>query len=203
MTRRRDAWRWTAALTCIASMAAGQPALPAVVVVETAAGAITLEVDVAHAPVTAANFLRYVDGTFYDGGRFIRAVRPDNTTRHDVEIQVVQAAIDPARAGDAFAAIPLERTTVTGLRHLDGAVSMARTTPDSATSSFFVVIGDQPSLDAGGARNADGQGFAAFGRVTAGMDVVRRIQASATGTAGQFGTETLEPPIAIVRAYRK
>jgi peptidyl-prolyl cis-trans isomerase A (cyclophilin A) len=80
---------------------------------------------------------------------------------------------------------------------------MARAAADTATSSFFITIGDQPSLDFGGKRNADGQGFAAFGRVTAGMDVVRKIQTSKTGTTGTYGTETLDPPIKIIRAYRK
>jgi peptidyl-prolyl cis-trans isomerase A (cyclophilin A) len=135
-----------------------------------------MEIDVAHAPVTAANFLKYVDGKYYDGGVINRAVRPDNTVRHDVEIQVIQFQSNPARR-DMFPAIPLERTSVTGLKHLNGVLSMARSTAaDSATSSFSIMIGDQPSLDFGGARNADGQGFAAFGKVVAGMDVVKRFR---------------------------
>ena len=79
---------------------------------------------------------------------------------------------------------------------------MARSAADTATSSFFITIGDQPSLDFGGKRNADGQGFAAFGRVVKGMDVVKKIQASPTGTKGEFGPETLEPVIRILKAYR-
>src|SRR6185369_623193 len=109
---------------------------PVLVVFETELGAITMEIDVAHAPVTAANFLKYVDGKFYDGGVVNRSVRPDNTTRHDVEIQVIQFQSDPARRRELFPAIPIERTSVTGLTHVDGALSMARSTPDSATSSF-------------------------------------------------------------------
>ena len=179
------------------------PASPVVVIFETELGSITMEIDVAKAPVTAANFLKYVDGKFYDGGVVNRSVRPDNTVRHDVEIQVIQFQSDPARRREGFPAIPLERTSVTGLRHVDGALSMARSGPDSATSSFSIMVGDQPSLDFGGARNADGQGFAVFGRVTAGMDVVKKIHASKTGTTGDYRTETLDPPIKIVRAYRK
>jgi peptidyl-prolyl cis-trans isomerase A (cyclophilin A) len=175
---------------------------PVTVVFETELGAITMEIDVARAPVTAANFLKYVDGGFYDDGIVNRAVRPDNTTRHDVEIQVIQFQSNPARR-DLFPAIPLERTNATGLKHVDGAVSMARLGPDTATSSFFVAIGDQPELDFGGTRNADGQGFAVFGRVTQGMDVVRKIQASKTGTRGAYGTETLDPPIKVLGARRK
>src|SRR5262249_29055432 len=112
--------------------AAPQTANP-VVVFETEKGNIEIEVDAAHAPPTAANFLKYVDGKFYDGGLVNRAVRPDNTTRHDVEIQVIQFQISRERRRDEFPPVPLERTSVTGLKHLDGAVSMARAAPDTAT----------------------------------------------------------------------
>jgi peptidyl-prolyl cis-trans isomerase A (cyclophilin A) len=178
-------------------------AAPVIVIFETELGNITMEVDVAKAPISAANFLKYVDGKFYDGGRVIRSVRPDNTIRHDVEIQVIQFESDPARRREGFPPIPLERTSVTGLRHVDGALSMARNGPDSATSSFSIMVGAQPALDFGGARNADGQGFAVFGKVTGGMDVVRKIHASKTGATGAYRTETLDPPITVIRAYRK
>jgi len=173
------------------------------VVFETDKGAIAIAVDLAHAPITAANFLKYVDGKFFDGGVINRAVRPDNTTRHDVEIQVIQFQIDPARRREQFPPIPLERTSVTGLTNVDGAVSMARSGPDTATGSFSIAIGDQHSLDFGGKRNADGQGFAVFGRVVAGMDVVKKVQASPTGARGAYGTETLDPLIKVLKAYRK
>jgi peptidyl-prolyl cis-trans isomerase A (cyclophilin A) len=174
-----------------------------VVIFETEKGAIEITVDLARAPISSANFLRYVDGSFYDGGVVNRAVRPDNTVRHDVEIQVIQIQIDPARRRDVFPPIPMERTSVTGLKHVNGAVSMARSGPDSATASFSIVIGDQPEMDFGGKRNADGQGFAVFGRVTGGMDVVKVIHASPTGTAGPYRTESLDPPIKILKAYRR
>ena len=179
------------------------PASPVVVIFETELGSITMEVDAAKAPVTAANFLKYVDGKFYDGGVVNRSVRPDNTIRHDVEIQVIQFQSDPARRRELLPPIPLERTSVTGLRHVDGALSMARNGPDSATSSFSIMVGDQFELDFGGKRNADGQGFAVFGRVTGGMEVVKKIHASKTGTDGAYRTETLDPPIKVIRAYRK
>jgi peptidyl-prolyl cis-trans isomerase A (cyclophilin A) len=130
-------------------------------------------------------------------------VRPDNTTRHDVEIQVIQFQIDPTRRREQFPPIVMERTSVTGLKHVNGAISMARSGPDTATASFSIVIGDQPEMDFGGKRNADGQGFAVFGRVVQGMEIVKKIQASATGTTGAYGTETLDPPIKVLRAYRK
>ena len=191
-----------AALLAQAPPAPRPAALPsyATVVLETTLGTIEIEVDRANAPVTAANFLKYVDGKFYDGGIINRSVRKDNTVRHDVEIEVIQFQSDPERRREMFPAIPMERTSVTGLTHVNGALSMARSTsPDSATSSFSIMIGDQHSMDFGGARNADGQGFAAFGRVVSGMDVVRKIQAAAV----RPGTQNLEPPIGIVRARRK
>lgn len=175
----------------------------AVVVFDTDTGAIEIEVDAVHAPITTANFLKYVDGRFYDGGAINRSVRPDNTVRHDVEIQVIQFQIDPARRGEQFPPIPLERTNITGLKHVNGATSMARNGPDSATASFSIVIGDQPEMDFGGTRNADGQGFTVFGRVIRGMDVVKTIQGSPTGSRGPYGTESLDPPIRILKAYRR
>jgi peptidyl-prolyl cis-trans isomerase A (cyclophilin A) len=187
------------ALAVLQGQTASPAPKPVTVIFQTEFGAITVEVDLQHAPNTAANFLKYVDGKFYDGGVVSRAVRPDNTTRHDVEIQVIQLQSDSARGREGFPAIPLERTSVTGLKHLDGTLSMARAGADTATSSFFICIGNQPELDFGGKRNADGQGFAAFGRVVSGMDVVKKIQASKTAP----GTETLDPPIKITSAARK
>lgn len=200
-----------AALIVLAGAAPQPPAQPQppqtsqnpVVVFETEKGTIELEVDGVHAPATAANFLKYVDGGFYDGGAVNRAVRPDNTVRHDVEIQVIQFQIDPARRKEQFPPIAMERTSVTTLKHVDGAISMARSGPDTATASFSIVIGDQPEMDFGGRRNPDGQGFAVFGRVVRGMDVVKAIQASPTGPSGPYGPESLSPPIKIVKAYRR
>ncbi len=185
-------------LTLVPAFALSDPpstkAADAVVLLETALGEIELLVDVAHAPVTARNFLRYVEDGRYDGGRFHRTVTPENQPDKKVKIDVIQAGVPPEGEKLDRAPIPLERTRDTGLAHVDGAVSMARDTPDSATSDFFICVGAQPSLDFGGARNPDGQGFAAFGRVVRGMDVVRRIWRSpAKGQA-------LEPPVRIVRA---
>jgi len=173
------------------------------VVFETELGNITVEVDVVHAPITGTNFLRYVDGNFYDGGMINRAVRPDNTVRHDVEVQVIQFQSDPARESELFPPIPMERTSVRGLRHVNGVLSMARMGPDTAQASFSIVIGNQPEMDFGGRRNSDGQGFAVFGRVVTGMDTVQRIPQAHTGMSGPYQTETLESPIKILKAYRK
>lgn len=167
------------------------------VVVRTERGDIVLEVDTKRAPNTASNFLRYVDAGHYDGGTFHRTVKMDNQPDSPVKIEVIQAGVNADRAKDGFPAIPIERTSVTGLRHTNGAISMARGQPDSATSGWFICINDQPSLDFGGTRNPDGQGFAAFGRVVQGMDVVRKIQQSANTDA-----QRLTPPIKIVKAAR-
>lgn len=187
--------------------------------VETASGNFTIALDPAHAPLTAGNFLRYVDGGFYDGGRFHRTVRLDNNSNaglkieetdagidpnadrsllpnDTVAIEVIQGGINPARGDEQRGPITLERTSETGLSHHDGTISMARLTPDSAISDFFVCINDQPELDFGGIRNQDGQGFAAFGQVIAGMDVVRAIQTSPS--EGQ----SLTPAIEINRIIR-
>jgi peptidyl-prolyl cis-trans isomerase A (cyclophilin A) len=192
-------WRAVATAVLLYVSQAGAPASPAppvLVTLDTDKGRIEIEVDVAHAPISAANFLRYVDAGAYDGGAFHRTVRPDTETRKDVPIEVIQASKSSASPG--WAPIALERTSITGLKHRDGTVSMARSGPDSATSDFFICIGDQPLLDFGGARNADGQGFAAFGRVVAGMDVVKVIQQSPAAPR----TQNLAPPIAIKKVAR-
>jgi peptidyl-prolyl cis-trans isomerase A (cyclophilin A) len=175
--------------------AAPAPPLPRVLL-RTGLGDVVLEVDLARAPATARNFLRHVEEGRYRGGSFHRTVTaaPDNQPGSAVKIEVIQAGPAPDRPD--LPPIPLERTRDTGLRHLDGAVSMARDGPDTATGDFFVCIGDQPSLDFGGRRNPDGQGFGAFGRVVSGMEVVRRIhRAPAKGQA-------LAPPVRILDALR-
>jgi peptidyl-prolyl cis-trans isomerase A (cyclophilin A) len=172
--------------------------------VQTELGDIVLEVDPVKAPITTANFLKYVDAGHYDGGVFHRTVKMDNQPESTVKIEVIQAGVNPERAKEGFPAIALERTSVTGILHKDAVVSMARGAPDSATSGWFICINDQPSLDFGGNRNPDGQGFGAFGRVVAGMDVVRKIQAAPSSTNRTTNTEAqrLTPPIKIVKAAR-
>ena len=188
-----------AAAAIAAAVAIARPAAqsPVRVLVQTELGDIVLEVDVKAAPRTAANFLRYLDAGHFDGGIFHRTVKMDNQPDSPVKIEVIQAGVSPDRAKDGFRPIALERTSVTSLRHTDGAISMARGQPDSATSGWFICINDQPSLDFGGARNPDGQGFAAFGRVVRGMDVVRTIQ-----RAPNTDAQRLTPPIKILKAAR-
>ncbi len=169
---------------------------PVTVVIETSLGMIEAEIDTVHAPITAANFLKYVDSRKYNtGAQFHRTVKPDNQPNNTVKIEVIQGGAAPDTTG--FPAVPLERTSTTGLLHLDGTLSMARDGPDTATSDFFICIGNQPSLDFAGKRNPDGQGFAAFGRVVKGMDVVRKIQAAPAQE------QKLMPPVQILRIIRK
>jgi len=170
-----------------------------IVDIETPLGTISIEIDAEHAPGTAANFLGYVDQGAYDGSRFYRTVTPDNQPDDTIRIAVIQggmASLDDYPRRDV-PSVDLERTSVTGLRHLDGTISMARMTPDSANSEFFICVGDQPDLDFGGMRNPDGQGFAAFGQVVDGMDVVHTINGSPV--EGQH----LTPPIEIVSIKRR
>jgi cyclophilin family peptidyl-prolyl cis-trans isomerase len=167
------------------------------VVLRTEKGNIEVELDRKRAPITVDNFLRYVDAGLYSGGVFHRTVRADNQPDNKIKIAVIQAGVHPKRAKEEFAPIKLERTKQTGLKHVDGAISMARDGPDTATGDFFVCVGDQPELDHGGKRNPDGQGFAAFGRVVKGMGVVKKIHAAAS--KGQ----TLTPPVKILGVERK
>lgn len=143
------------------------------VVMATELGDLELELYQDKAPVSVANFLRYVAAGKYDGGTFFRIVRPQIDPSHS-KITVVQADIRPN--SEELATIKLETTQQTGLKHLDGSLSMARNQQaDSAAGSFFICIGAQPALDFGGARIADGLGFAVFGRVTKGMEIVKKI----------------------------
>jgi len=168
-----------------------------VVVISTTKGDIEVDLDSKHAPETVKNFLKYVDQHHYDGGRFHRTVTMANQPDKKIKIEVIQGGVNPSQSKNDFPAIKLERTNKTGIHHKDGAISMARDGADTATSDFFICIGDQPELDFGGKRNPDGQGFAAFGKVIKGMDVVRTIQHSLSNK------QALEPPITIKSIRRK
>jgi peptidyl-prolyl cis-trans isomerase A (cyclophilin A) len=164
----------------------------------TVLGRIVIAVDEARAPVTAANFLRYVDGRFYDGARFHRVSRVGGAgVAPRGALESIQAGVDPSRETDRFPPIALERTKDTGLRHVAGVVSMARTPrADSARAEFFILLADQPELDHGGSLFADRQGAAVFGRVVEGLDIARRIQWQPAVD------QKLMPPVLIIRASR-
>lgn len=180
------------------------PAATTLVVLETSFGEITVAVDEQRAPLSAGSFLDYVDKGLYTGASFYRVVNPANDNGSP-PIAVIQGGIMDGEDGPG--AVPLETTRATGIQHEDGVISLARGAPDSGSgAAFFICIGTQPALDFGGQRNPDGLGFAAFGRVVQGMDVVHVIhQQSAQGasdspyTAGQI----LDEPVMISRAYRK
>lgn len=146
------------------------------VLLSTELGDIIVEVYVRKAPVTARNFLRYVDEHRFQDVRFYRVVTLDNQPDSDIKIEVIQGGIGFVESELRIPPIIHETTKKTGIRHRDGVISMARAEPGTADSEFFICIGDQPELDYGGKRNPDGQGFAAFGRVIRGMETVRKIQ---------------------------
>lgn len=146
------------------------------VIISTELGDITIELYPDKAPVTVANFIRYIEENRFKGATFYRVVTQDNQPDNDVKIEVIQGGLFEDNHPQALPPIKHETTQQTGIRHLDGTISMARYGPGTATSEFFICIGNQPSLDYGGNRNTDGQGFAAFGRVVKGMDVVKKIQ---------------------------
>lgn len=142
--------------------------------IKTTKGSIIVELYLDKAPITVANFMQYVDSDLYSNSSFFRVTTPENEADRDIQIEVIQGGFDDETKD--LPPIQIETTEYTGLKHLDGVISMARDKPNSATNSFFICIGNQPSLDFGGKRNPDGQGFAAFGKVTKGMDVVLAIQ---------------------------
>ena len=166
------------------------------VLMSTSEGDIGIDLFLDKAPITAGNFLKLVDNGDMDGASFYRVVSYEND-RGKPKIEVIQGG----RGGDAevgFDAIDHETTEQTGILHTDGVISMARGAVGTASSEFFIVIGDQPGLDYGEVRNPDEQGFAAFGKVVSGMDVVRNIQGLPAGgptdsdyTKGQILTESV------------
>jgi len=143
------------------------------VLIKTPLGEIQVELHPEKAPVTVGNFLRYVDANLYDGTTFFRTVTMENQPKNDVKIMVIQGGM--VSKEKSYASIIHETTEMIGLKHLYGTISMARGSPGSAAASFFICLRDEPELDYGGRRNKDLQGFAAYGMVTEGMNVVQKI----------------------------
>lgn len=162
--------------------------------IKTSLGNIKIELYPEKAPATVANFLKYVDNQLYDGTNFYRTCTPENEKDRSIKIQVIQGGDVPK--SKQFDPIPIETTFKTGITHQNGTLSMARDQPNSATSSFFICILNQPELDFEGKRNPDGQGFAAFGKVTKGMKVVKIIQAQ------KVKDQTLINPVVIYSIHR-
>ncbi len=185
-------------LACLAALltlvpAAAQPVVRVRIV--TSAGNIVLALDAAHAPKTVANFMAYVDDGRLEGTQFYRSAR----RKADPKLGFIQGGIG-TDARRMLPSLPLEQTNVTGLRHIDGAVSMAHgPNPDSATGNFSIMVGANPSLDAHGGD----RGFAAFGHVVQGMDVVKRILAMPTGGGRDaMRGQMILQPVKILRAER-
>ena len=175
-----------------------------VVVLNTDVGIIEITVYPNKAPISAADFLKHVDGGYYDGQGFYRVVRPDNDPRNMGMSLIQGGRLDKERVLDP---IEHELTTETGLSNANGAVAIARLEPGSGSAAyFFINIGNNDFLDTGGTRNPDGQGYATFGRVTKGLDTARIIQTLQTDLeSGDIATrgQTLSQPVIIKRAYRK
>lgn len=166
------------------------------VLVQTDIGDIVLELNPKKAPLTVSNFLRYVESHRYDGATFYRTVRMDNQENKKIKIEVIQGGLGDDSTKN-FPRIQHESTNITGLKHLNGTLSMARNVPGSAGSEFFICVNDQPELDFSGKRNPDGQGFAAFGQVISGMEVVKKIQIRETGDGEK--NQTIKPPVKIIK----
>ena len=147
-----------------------------IVEIETPLGAIELEIYENKAPNTAKHFLSNVDNQVFDKAFFYRVVHRDNQKGRDIKIEVIQGGLFHDSIVEQMPTIKHESTNKTGILHLDGVISMARNKPGTACTEFFICVGDQPHLDADGRRNSDNQGFAAFGKVIKGMDLVRKIQ---------------------------
>ena len=168
------------------------------VIIRTGLGDIYVCLDLKRAPVTSLNFLRYVDAGLFEHACFYRVVRMDNQPDNPVRIEVIQGG-RYENEDNGFPPIAHETTEMTGLRHKNGVISMARSAPGTATSEFFICVGDQPELDFNGNRNPDRQGFAAFGKTVRGMKVIKRIHSIQSDT--QYLPEPL-PIMEITRADR-
>ena len=169
---------------------------------QTSLGAIELELYPDKAPLTVENFVRLTDGGHFDGATFYRTVSPENDNGVPT-ISVIQGGIGDAQS--PFAPIAHETTLQTGLPHLDGSLSMARSEVGTASTEFFICIGAQPALDFAGTRNADGEGFAVFGRVVSGMDVVHEIHQSPADAPTEFEyfqNQLINEPVVIISLRR-
>lgn len=167
------------------------------IIIKTEWGDIIVELYEEQAPITVQNFLHYVDEQRLDSSHFYRIVRDDNQEDNPVKIQVIQGGLYEDEHPKMLAPIEHENTEYTGIKHLRGVISMARYHPGTATSEFFICVEEEPELDFGGMRNGDGAGFAAFGKVVDGMELVDKIHQSPAD--GQM----LQPRIKIIEIYRK
>jgi peptidyl-prolyl cis-trans isomerase A (cyclophilin A) len=205
--RRRMTMRFLAAAllaaTSVPALGEATPAAPAAatapqaelvpIAIETSAGRIVVALDKTHAPVTTANFLRYVDAHRFDGEKFYRAMRVGDGG-------LILGGIS-SDARKLYPPIAHEPTTATGLKNVAGAIAMANGGPGTARADFFILASDIRSLD----DTAERPGFAVFGHVVEGMDVVKAILAapvSPTNGEGPMKGQMLDPPVKIIKAER-
>jgi peptidyl-prolyl cis-trans isomerase A (cyclophilin A) len=147
------------------------------ILIKTQVGDIELELYPDNAPVTVKAFLTYVDSGFYRNSSFYRVLNDDNQSSDAPKSELIQGGIWKTNYKKAISqsGIPHESTKQTHILHTDGVISLARTTPGTAGTEFFICVGNQPGFDFGGDNNPDGQGYAAFGKVVKGLDVIRNI----------------------------
>ena len=147
-----------------------------IIIMETSLGTITAELFPKQAPITVNNFLSYIKQNRYNECHFYRVVHSNNQPENKILIEVIQGGLGIEKNPKDLKAITHENTEQTNILHKNGTISMARLEPGTASSEFFICVNDQPELDYGGKRNPDGQGFAAFGQVIKGMEIVKKIQ---------------------------
>ena len=168
------------------------------IVIQTDAGSIEIELYPDKAPQTTAAFLSYIDSGLYKHSNFYRVLADDNQPSNAPKANLVQGGIWKTnyKKATSLPGIVHEPTNKTGLLHKDGVISLARQEPGTATTEFFICIGDQPGFDYGGDNNPDGQGYAAFGKVVKGMDIVHRIYDRPSYE------QAFDPPVVIINISR-
>jgi peptidyl-prolyl cis-trans isomerase A (cyclophilin A) len=196
-TTRRDLLALAAALAASPALAQGTEPASSSVALSTPLGRIVVALETQRAPITSGNFLRYVDRKLFDGASFYRASRPPGATTNDHGLVQGGLRNEPKKL---LAPIAHESTLQTGLSHVDGTISMGRNAPGTAQADWFICLGSETYLDA----DATQPGFAAFGHVTEGLEIVKQILVMPTdpdkGTGAMKGEMLLQPvPITTVR----
>ena len=168
------------------------------IIIKTAAGEIEIELYTSKAPKTTAGFLSNIDAGYYKNSTFYRILNDENQPSNAPKAELIQGGIWKTNYKKAISlpGIPHETTQQTDILHTDGIISMARQEPGTATTEFFICVGDQPGFDYGGENNPDKQGYAAFGKVVKGMDVVRNIYNRPENN------QAFDPPVVIVDIVR-
>ena len=191
-------WLVTFVLAVLFSGCASQDPAKPHILIRTAAGDIEVELYPVRAPKTVKAVLSYIDSGFYSNGSFYRVLNDENQASNASKSELIQGGIWRTNhtKASALPGIPHESTRQTHLLHKDGVISLARTNPGSATTEFFICVGDQPGFDFGGDNNPDGQGYAAFGKVVKGLDIVRNIYSRPENN------QSFDPPIAIYSISR-